>query len=165
MVKNTTNLYSTLCALSVLTFGLIFSPSADARGGKSIFDGPPTEEQCRSCHDDLNQFPMLDDTNSNRHHILTGTPIPPLWESKAPDAPGGVSGDPYQCQSCHNTHMVVAIRDCLQCHPVWRVTGHPRRGYNVHHETETFQRRQCNVCHNRGGSSGGMGGRGGMRSR
>ncbi len=171
MTRNTMNLYSALCSLPILAFGLIFSPSVDARGGMSIFDGPPTEEQCRSCHDDLNQFPMLNDTNANRHHVLIGTPIPPLWESKAPDAFGGVAGDPYQCQSCHDIHLLETVRNCLQCHPEWRVTGNPMRGYNVHHETETFQNRQCNVCHNRGGSSGGGGGMGsgrmggGMRGR
>ncbi len=136
-----------------------------------IFCGDVREEICRNCHEDLEALPMLKARNPDRHHLLIGTPIPSLSQSKAPDAPGGTPGEPYNCFSCHTLTWegkgdIQPFRDCLICHPVWRVTGSPMRGTNVHHETETFRQHDCWVCHSRTGglageSGGGMGGGGG----
>jgi len=108
--------------------GAISSPWCHA-GQKSIFTGIPTEADCRICHDDQ-------DFNVLLHHNLIGTVIPELDESLAPDAPNAVPGELYECQSCHeggHHPPPVDCRDCLQCHPVWIVTGPPGRGDNVHH--------------------------------
>ena len=153
-----------------------FSTAVYAMMMPCIFCGDVREEICRNCHEDLEGLPMLKTTNPNRHHLLNGTPIPSLNQSKAPDAPGGTPGEPYNCLSCHSLIWrgrgeIQPFRDCLLCHPVWRVTGPPMHGNNVHHETETFQQRRCMVCHGRPGGiagdgdtttgGGGMGG-GGM---
>ncbi len=137
--------------------------------GKQIFIGEPSEPQCRTCHDDITAYPMLQKNNRDRHHQLINSTIPPLFQSKAPNAVGANNtGSPYQCLSCHvfrldpatgERFIIEPFRNCLQCHPVSRVTGPPRRGNNVHHETQTFQQRQCFVCHTRGGMRGGRGGR------
>ncbi len=122
-----------------------------------IFCGDVREEICRNCHEDLEALPMLKMRNPDRHHLLIKTPIPPLSRSKAPDAPGGTPGDPYVCFSCHTLNWgdngadIQPFRDCLICHPIWRVTGPPMRGNNVHHETETFRQRKCWTCHSRTG--------------
>ncbi len=131
-------------------------------GMMSIFDGFPTEAECRNCHEDLERFPQLEIVNPDRHHRLIGTPIPDPRQSKAPDAPGGTPGEPYECTSCHEfvwddtqtTYTLKPFRDCLQCHPVYVITGNPMMGTNVHHQTETFLQRNCRACHGRG-----MGGR------
>ena len=121
----------------------IFNFRLDAVGGKSIFDGIPTTAECRICHDDLDRFPMMEVSNVVLHHNLIGTAIPEPDESTAPDAPGGVPGEPYECLSCHDINFIGACRDCLQCHPVWIVTGPPGRGDNVHHDTYS----NCGICH------------------
>ena len=144
--------------LFFVTLCLAMTISTTVYGGmRSIFVGEPDEAECRNCHDNLTQFPMLLASNPDRHHLLIGTPIPMLYDSKAPDAPGGVPGEPYDCFSCHEfaldeqsmtTTLAPTFRNCLQCHPVSRVTGSPGMRTNVHHETETFQIRECEVCHN-----------------
>ncbi len=169
-MKRRTGIFSAILILAA------FSTSVSARM-PCIFCGDVREEICRNCHEDLEALPMLKIWNRDKHHLLIGTPIPPLSQSKAPDAPGGTSGEPYNCFSCHTLTWsgrgdIQPFRDCLICHPVWRVTGAPMRGANVHHETETFRQRQCWTCHSRtggiaadGGTSGGGmggGGRGGM---
>lgn len=177
---------SVYSVMLIVACGVLFVPKVDAMG-RCIFCGDVREEICRNCHEDLEGLPMLQMRNPDRHHVLIGTPIPPLAQSKAPDAPGGTPGEPYNCFSCHTFEMdsvldsfsIAPFRDCLQCHPVWRVTGRPGMGgmggmggggNNVHHETVTFQQRRCSVCHSRpgglpsdGGGGGGMGmGGGGM---
>ncbi len=175
------------------------STTANARGMK-IFVGAPTAPQCRNCHYNLNRFPTLGLNlklrNPDRHHLLIGTTIPPISRSKAPDARGATNeGQAYNCFSCHlmlpetgiplqgEFKIVEPFRDCLQCHPAWRVTGRPMRGNNVHMERNPlFLQRNCQACHGagqgidtdgdglsdwpneptssgRGGRSGGMGGR------
>jgi hypothetical protein len=126
--------------------GMSETDNMDAMGGKSIFDGIPTEEDCRICHDDLDRFPMLEYTNVDLHHNLIGTVIPELDESTAPDFPDAGTGELnlYECLSCHVMHDL--SRDCLRCHPVWIVTGPPGRGDNVHHDT--FGHSNCGICHN-----------------
>ncbi len=170
-----------LCAVSLLAVSAAYSPDGHARMGgggmggggmggggmggggmMSIFAGFPTEAECRNCHEDLERFPQLEMPNPDRHHLLNGTPIPDPSQSKAPDAPGGIPGEPYECTSCHEfvwddtqTHYTLKpFRDCLQCHPVYVITGSPMRSTNVHHQTETFWQRNCRACHGRG-----MGGR------
>ena len=145
-------LFALLCVMTILT-------TTAYGGGREIFVGEPDEAECRNCHDNVAQFPMLWASNPDRHHLLIGTPIPLLYESKAPDAPGGVPGEPYDCFSCHEfawndqtmtPGLLDTFRNCLNCHPVSRVTGSPGMGTNVHHETETFQLRECDVCHDAG---------------
>ena len=128
--------------------GMSGKDNMDAMGGKSIFDGIPTETECRICHDDLDRFPMLEVSNVILHHYLIGTVVPEPGESTAPDAPGAVPGKFYECLSCHdfgNDWSISPFRDCLQCHPVWIVTGPPGRGDNVHHDT--FGHSNCGICH------------------
>lgn len=153
-----------LLLLLFLTGSVIFitSLSLYAMGGMSIFDGAPTEGACRNCHEDLVNFPMLERINQDRHHFLVGTPIPLPEDSKAPDAPGGIAGEDYECMSCHEVallpdkknYSLVPFRDCLLCHPESVVTGSPMMGTNVHHKTQTFLLGDCYVCH--GGGMGGM---------
>ena len=173
MLKNMFTKY--LCLASLFFVGVV-AASATYAGARSIFVGEPTEDQCRNCHDNLTQFPMLLHRNPDRHHLLVGELIPPLSQSKAPDAPAVAPGEPYQCTSCHTftfnpstgaSVLDPEFRDCLQCHPVWRVTGSPMggSGNNVHHETATFAARNCSVCHNNGGYMGGDGGGGGGGGR
>ena len=116
--------------------GAISSPWAHA-GAKSIFNGIPTVTDCRICHGDTDFTVLL-------HHDLIGTVIPEGDESTAPDAPDAVPGDLYECMSCHDMANILDCRDCLQCHPVWIVTGSPGgRGDNVHHDTFN----NCIICH------------------
>ncbi|MCF6281791.1 MAG: hypothetical protein L3J28_06185 [Candidatus Polarisedimenticolaceae bacterium] len=147
----------------LLLISVVDLPESQARmmgggmggGMMAIFDGYPTEEACRNCHEDLENFPMLEMVNPDRHHTLVGTPIPYLEQSKAPDAPGGTPGDPYGCMACHEyvwdimqmAYVIKPFSDCLQCHPVSVVTGSPMTRGNVHHQTETFLQRNCHVCH------------------
>jgi len=140
-----------LSALLILT-----AVSTAVNAMPCIFCGDVREEICRNCHEDIEGLPMLEIRNPDKHHLLYGTPIPPLDQSKAPDAPGGEPGEPYGCFSCHalvwtDSGELQPFRDCLLCHPIWRVTGSPMHGTNVHHETETFQQRKCWVCHSRTG--------------
>ncbi len=166
-----------LLSTMVLACGFVLTPDAMARMGKSIFDGAPTEEQCRLCHgDNKNQpHPVLQTVNADRHHALIGKHIEGLYYDRHDTvAPGDTSRGEYHCLTCHTTKYseetgemeVVLVNDCLQCHPAWSVTGNPMRGSNVHHATESFQRRQCRNCHgflSSGSDGGGMGGgRGGM---
>jgi hypothetical protein len=129
--------------------GMSGKDNMGAMGGKSIFDGIPTETECRICHDDLDRFPMLEYPNGRLHHNLVGTVIPEPDESTAPDAPGAVPGEFYGCLSCHyfedGGSLSSSFRDCLQCHPVWIVTGPPGCGDNVHHDT--FGHSDCGICH------------------
>lgn len=157
-----------LCVALLYAIVITYSPSGVAgmgNGGRTIFEGLPTEDQCRNCHDDLARFPQLAHVNADRHHRLVGSPVPQLGDSKAPNTPGGTPGDPYECTACHEfvwdtTQMMYVIKsftDCLQCHPVSVVTGTPGMGTNVHHWTETFHLRECYSCHN---NQMGMGWRG-----
>jgi hypothetical protein len=91
----------------------------------------------------MDRFPMLEVSNVFLHHYLIDTVIPEPDESTAPDAPGAVPSELYECLSCHVMHDL--SRDCLQCHPVWIVTGSPGRGDNVHHDT--FEHSNCGICH------------------
>ncbi|MFH1215218.1 MAG: hypothetical protein V1706_01820 [Pseudomonadota bacterium] len=105
--------------------------NAVSSGGMSIYDGEPTEADCRMCHDNLSSFPMLLATNPDRHHALS------------PD-----------CSSCHpfvwndvlGADVVGFTGDCLECHDAVTVEGGPASA-NVHHETATFAARDCAVCH------------------
>ncbi len=143
------------------------SSSSHSRGMK-IFDGPPTAPQCRNCHYNLKRFPTLGLNiglrNPDRHHLLIGTVIPPLNRSKAPDTIGAQDvGARYKCLSCHlilpetatplqgEFEIVEPFRNCLLCHPAWRVTGRPMKGNNVHMERNPlFLQRNCQACHGAG---------------
>ncbi len=185
MINFTTTIRRLATVSTVMVCMLMISTEAMARMGKSIFNGAPTEDQCRLCHgDNENQpHPVLQTVNADRHHALVGKPIDGLyygWHETV--APGDTSEGEYHCLTCHLTEYsdetgemaVILVNDCLQCHPAWSVTGMPMRGSNVHHATESFQRRQCRNCHgflsgsSQGGSMssrGGRGGRGGMGGR
>ncbi|MCB2180579.1 MAG: hypothetical protein KQH63_00960 [Desulfobulbaceae bacterium] len=118
-------------------------------GGGSPYWDDTIESECRFCHEDLDRFPQLDDTNPNKHHLLTGKLVePPVI------APYASEGDTYECSSCHgltwsestSSLTIEVIRDCLQCHPVETVTGSPHTD-NRHHRTETFYQFNCTICH------------------
>ncbi len=158
----------------VLVCNFVLTPDATARMGKSIFDGEPTEEQCRLCHGDNANQPhsMLQTSNADRHHALIGKHIEGLYYDRHDTvAPGDTSRGEYHCLTCHTTKYseetgeieMMLTNDCLQCHPTWSVTGSPMRGANVHHA----QRGRCNSCHGfLNGKESGRGGRGGgMRGR
>jgi hypothetical protein len=121
-------------------------------GGMSIFDGLPTEKDCRNCHDDLQSFPSLEISNIEKHHALVGSEI--LLPTAPPDA---ILGETYECISCHviiwdpdtQSYSVGLYRDCLICHAIETVTGSPMGWNNRHHQLGL----SCNLCHN-----GGMGG-------
>jgi hypothetical protein len=83
----------------------------------NIADAAVTESDCRFCHED----PLkVDDADiSGRHHELYNQEIPDPTE-----VPFGVSGEPYECLSCHeqlwdpDLGVIVFIveKDCLVCH-------------------------------------------------
>jgi len=118
-------------------------------GGMSGGGGLPTEADCRSCHDDLVEFPFLNETNVNKHHLLIGTSI------ILPTVPPDVEPDEiYECLFCHPAagepedpgYTVSLFRDCLVCHPVETVSGAPcMQGSNRHHNLGY----SCHVCHDR----------------
>jgi hypothetical protein len=85
--------------------GMSGKDNMGAMGGKSIFDGMPTETECRICHDDLDRFPVLEYPNVDLHHNLFGTVIPEPSESTAPDAPGAVLDEVYECVSHGNVKV------------------------------------------------------------
>lgn len=111
-----------------------YGGAAAAGAGMSIYDGEPTEADCRMCHDNLVGFPMLLASNPDRHHAIA---------------------DLSDCLSCHDTvynadldaEVVSEIGNCLGCHDASTVVGAPGAGNNVHHETQTFVIRDCGVCH------------------
>jgi len=158
-------------------FGLFLISNAEAMRGKSIFDGAPSEEQCRLCHgDNTNQpHPRLQVSNDVRHHSRIGQPIIGLGNgSHDTVAPGDIYTGEYTCLTCHGTYNNEAqrfelffTRNCLDCHSESSVTGSPMRGTNVHHYTETFYSRGCSSCHNFLSSegSGDSGGSWGPRMR
>ena len=128
--------------------GMSVNNNMDSIGGKIIFNGIPTETECRNCHDDPDRFPVLEYSNVVLHHNLIDTVIPEPGESTAPDAPDAVPGELYGCLSCHcvsDDCSSSSFRDCLQCHPVWIVTGSPGCGDNVHHVTSGHG--NCEICH------------------
>lgn len=137
---------------------LIMTPDAEAMMGHTVFDGEPSQDQCRQCHgDNANQpHPRLQIVNTNRHHARLGQPIIGLaYGSHDTVAPGDISTGEYQCMSCHGvtnpqTQQIEPFftTDCLDCHSASSVTGSPGMGTNVHHYTEAFSSRNCSSCHN-----------------
>lgn len=131
--------FLTVFVVCLFAFAGIFS-LANARygngsqnGGMSIFDGAPTEEGCRVCHDDLENFPMLEVTNSEKHHTEftmanCSTTCHFVWNED--------SGD----------YIFTFTSDCLACHALSTIEGSPG-SFNVHHETTTFAERDCDACH------------------
>ncbi len=162
--------------LVVMVCMTVFSSQAEARMGKSIFNGAPSTDQCQKCHGDGEKFPhpLLQEPNANKHHARVGQPIEGLangWYNSV--APGDISAGEYTCLSCHGVdgEFVATVgKDCLNCHSAASVTGHPRRGANVHHSTDAFYNHDCRACHgflSSSGDGGGMmnsrSGRGGRR--
>jgi mono/diheme cytochrome c family protein len=141
--------------LVVIVCMVVFSSQAEARGmmGKSIFNGAPSTDQCQKCHGDGENFPhpLLQEPNMNKHHFRIGTPIEGLANGRHDSvAPGDISSGEYGCLSCHGVDgkfVATVVRDCLNCHLASSVTGHPRRGSNVHHSTDAFYKRDCSACH------------------
>ena len=162
----------------IIVGSLLITSDVMGMGMMSIYDGAPSEDQCRLCHGDNSGVPnpAVGNVNADRHHSRVGKPIEGLYYGLHDTvAPGDTSRGEYHCLTCHLTDYseetgemgVVLINDCLQCHPSWSVRGNPMRGTNVHHATESFQRRQCRNCHgflSSGGRGGGMG-RGGRWGR
>ncbi|VAX05584.1 hypothetical protein MNBD_GAMMA26-1623 [hydrothermal vent metagenome] len=168
-------------SVAVIAFGFVLAPDAEAMW-KSIFEGAPTEDQCRKCHGDGSDLPhpKLPVSNPDRHHARIGTPIVGLANgSHNTVAPGDTSTGVYQCLSCHGIYNpetqqfdLYFTTNCLECHTEQSVTGNPMWGGNVHHFTDTFYNHNCSACHNflssdeSTGSHGSWGGRrGGMGMR
>lgn len=115
----------------------------------SWHSGDITEADCRFCHENIERFTLLKETNPDKHHLLVDS----LIESPV-IAPYGLEGELYVCASCHPItwsdsqagFSMEVIRDCLFCHPEDTVTGN-RRSNNVHHRTETFYQNRCSFCH------------------
>ena len=137
-----------LAGLQLLPASLCWAGSG-GMGGEGITggDGLPTEEDCRSCHDNLFKFPTLEEGNVNKHHHLVGSEI--VLSTAPPEAE---FGDTYNCLFCHpvvwdqdlNGYKVSLFRDCLVCHAIETVSGPPRmQGSNRHHKLGY----SCSVCH------------------
>jgi hypothetical protein len=105
------------------------------------------EADCRFCHENPEQFPVLDVSVPDRHHLLSDTIIP-----DPTDAPFGIPGNLYECLSCHevddSTGVIIFIveRDCLVCH-----IQDPSE-LTVHHRTDLAQGTlpqgpDCQACH------------------
>lgn len=151
-------------ALSGVICVTSMAPRVDAGAGAGgadpmhqIFEGQPTEEQCRLCHGDnlIQPHPLLQELNHARHHARLGEPIIGLalgaFETVAP---GNISTGYYSCMACHAVvnpdtydYQWSFTRDCLSCHPAASVIGKPGEGTNVHHYTESYYARDCSVCH------------------
>ncbi|UWZ78097.1 hypothetical protein L9S41_10340 [Geoalkalibacter halelectricus] len=123
----------------------------------AIFNGAPTEEACRECHEDLRSFPRLEFLNPDKHHLFLGQQIP-----QSTVAPNGQVGGVYDCFSCHvveqfgDVFQVITVRNCLQCHTRQTVTGSPRSS-NVHHLRDILRHYSCGDCHDFGDRRGGWG--------
>jgi hypothetical protein len=104
-----------------------------------------TEKDCRLCHEDLQRFPGLKNTNPDKHHLFLNKEI-----QQPTSAPYIASGSQYECLSCHSmaqtddiSSQAFVIRNCLQCHPIEMVSGSPRTE-NVHHKLSSYR---CSDCH------------------
>ncbi len=125
-----------MCAICL--FDVYAGPgSGGGGGGMSIYDGEPTEADCRACHDDLVNFPMLLATNPDKHHIVAV-----------------LEPENCSCLGCHTivwdvdlVAYVVSDTNCLVCHEVYTIEGGPGAGSsNRHHDTESFGT-SCFICH------------------
>jgi len=142
---------------SLFTAALLFTPvnaeawgssgnSWESEGTSWGSGGSITEDDCRFCHEDLDRFPRLINTNPDKHHLFVGKEIP-----QTTIAPYATSSNNYECLSCHiieqtdvTDFQISVERDCLQCHPIKTVSGSPRSD-NVHHDLLYYR---CNDCHN-----------------
>ncbi len=137
-----------------IVFIIIFSTQSEARMGKSIFNGAPTADQCKSCHggNGTQPHPVLQTVTADLHHMRVGKEVEGLANGRhSTVAPGDTSTGEYNCMSCHTYDDEVgfyAEKNCLVCHKASTVTGMPMRGGNVHHSTQTFYNRDCRACHN-----------------
>jgi hypothetical protein len=122
-------------------------PVRQAIGIEDILYSNLVEGDCRFCHENPEQFPVLDVSIPDRHHLLDGNVIP-----DPTDAPFGTPGELYECLSCHevdtSTGIIIFIveRDCLVCH-----IQDPTE-LTVHHRTELAQGTlpqgpDCQACH------------------
>ncbi len=146
-MKNT--FFAAVCLVSGIHFSLA-GGIAQARGMDNNTD-LPTEADCRVCHEDLDRFPFLVESNVNKHHFLIDLPV--ILPTAPPDA---IFTDTYECLSCHplawdtdtSSSTIPLFRDCLVCHPVETVSGSPgRRGTNRHHQLAAYT---CKICHDDG---------------
>jgi hypothetical protein len=105
------------------------------------------ESDCRFCHENPEQFPVLDVSIPDRHHLLEGNVIP-----DPTDAPFANPGELYECLSCHEVDtssgeiVFIVERDCLVCH-----IQDPSE-LTVHHRTDLAQGTlpqgpDCQACH------------------
>ncbi len=144
-------------ALFILTF--ILTPKAHA--SLKIYIGDPSVDDCRKCHGDIDKqpHPLLKVNNINRHHDLVGKEIEGLYSGYYNSvAPGDTSKGIYECISCHqyNNETPIVVKDCIKCHPKLTLISQPgllpdRPDHpfvkNIHHDTDAFERDDCNSCH------------------
>jgi hypothetical protein len=156
-MKSTSILFASIITLFAAT--LFFAHIAEASKRSSRYSslssygmsgyggGDPviTEKDCRLCHEDLQRFPRLKNTNPDKHHLFLNKDI--LQPTSAPYI---TSGYKYECFTCHSLAQTddialqaFVIRDCLQCHPIKMVSGSPRTE-NVHHKLSSYR---CSDCH------------------
>jgi hypothetical protein len=141
-----------LSCMFLFTFKLLANvpapPANQQLGMPDSTDSYLEASDCRLCHENPDQFPLEDETISNRHHLLYGTVIP-----QHTDAPYGISGELYECLSCHAVQSNGGVltflieRDCIMCH-----TYDNPSELNVHHQTDLAlgnlpQGPDCKVCH------------------
>ena len=123
-------------------------PSNQQLGMPDSTDSYLETSDCRLCHENSDQFPLEDETLSNRHHLLYGAVIP-----QRTNAPYGNPGELYECLSCHavesNGGVITFLieRDCIMCH-----TRDNPSELNVHHRTDLAlgnlpQGPDCKACH------------------
>lgn len=133
------------CLVSATQF-LLAEGTSQARGMDNNNEAP-TESDCRLCHEDLERFPFLVESNVDKHHLLVNQPV--ILPTAPPDV---ILEDLYNCLLCHSlvwnpeisSYTISHYRDCLICHSVETVSGSPGRlGTNRHHELGY----RCNICH------------------
>ncbi|MEN8262454.1 MAG: putative metal-binding motif-containing protein [Nitrospirota bacterium] len=105
------------------------------------------EDDCRNCHQNPLQFPVLDVSIPDRHHLILDNVIP-----DPTDAPFGNPGELYECLTCHavdsstGIYIFIVERNCIECH-----NQNPSE-LTVHHRTDLAQGTlpqgpDCQACH------------------
>ncbi|MFC1603333.1 hypothetical protein ACFL3U_07170 [Pseudomonadota bacterium] len=132
-------------ALITLIIGLIIS--------QNVIGAEDSTQDCRKCHDDYKNQPLLKASNPDIHHFLYDTEIVnPATPSSESDA-----GGRYDCFTCHN---IIAInggftdtltkRDCLHCH--YKHSGSGATETRHHYLMDASGDLTCFDCHIQGPS-------------